>query len=94
MDNIRKFRALKGLTQAQFAKMVGVNRVTVIAWESPETVWLPEATAKRIADFFKVSVDELYGKDACSRYLKFELKNHAECEAAIKAIKGSKAWVS
>lgn len=92
MENIKKHRALKGLTQAQFAEKVGVNRITVITWESPETTWLPEPTAKRIADFFGISVDELYGKDVCNRYLKIKLKNRAECEAAIEAIKGSEAW--
>lgn len=94
MENIKKLRSKSGLTQLEFAKKIGVNRVTVIKWESDKIHWIPEKTALKLAKFFGVGVDELYGEDTIYRYLRVKPKTHEECEHAIAAIKGSEAWVS
>ncbi|MDR0936956.1 MAG: helix-turn-helix domain-containing protein [Oscillospiraceae bacterium] len=60
-DNIARLRKDKGLTQEALAASVGVSGQAVSKWESggsPDIELLPV-----IADFFKVSVDALFGRD-------------------------------
>jgi transcriptional regulator with XRE-family HTH domain len=60
-ENIARFRKDKGLTQEALAAAVGVSGQAVSKWEgggSPDIELLPV-----IADFFKVSVDALFGRD-------------------------------
>ena len=69
MTNVRKIgsviselRKMKGVTQDELAKSVGVSAQAVSKWENggvPDIELLPS-----IADFFEISVDELYGRIA------------------------------
>lgn len=57
---IAELRKKKGVTQEGLAKVVGVSAQAVSKWENggvPDVELLPE-----IADFFEVSVDELFGR--------------------------------
>lgn len=61
---IAELRKKKGVTQEGLAKAVGVSAQAVSKWENggvPDVELLPE-----IADFFEVSVDELFGRTAGS----------------------------
>lgn len=58
--NIAKLRKEKGVKQDELASFVGVTAQAVSKWENggvPDTVLLP-----KIAEFFEVSIDELFGK--------------------------------
>ena len=58
---IAELRKKKGVTQEGLAKSVGVSAQAVSKWENggvPDTELLPQ-----IADFFEISVDELFGRD-------------------------------
>lgn len=59
-DRIKYLREQKGLTQARLAKLLGITRSSVNAWELgisvPSTQYLVE-----LADIFKVSADYLLG---------------------------------
>lgn len=58
--NIAKLRKGKGVKQDELANFVGVTAQAVSKWENggvPDTVLLP-----KIAEFFEVSIDELFGK--------------------------------
>lgn len=59
-DRIKFLREEKGLTQAGLAKLLGITRSSVNAWELgisvPSTQYLVE-----LADIFKVSADYLLG---------------------------------
>ena len=58
--NIAKLRKAKGVTQDELARFVGVTAQAVSKWENggvPDTELLP-----KIADYFNVSIDELFGK--------------------------------
>ena len=58
--NIAKLRKGKGVKQDELANFVGVTAQAVSKWENggvPDTELLP-----KIAEFFEVSIDELFGK--------------------------------
>jgi transcriptional regulator with XRE-family HTH domain len=60
-ENLRKLRIARDLTQQQMADLLKINRVTYTQYENNkrepdnETLWL-------LADFFKVTIDDLLGR--------------------------------
>ena len=57
-DKLREARKLRKLSQDELAKLTGVSRRSVIAWENAEVV--PRArTMKEIAEALQVSLDYL-----------------------------------
>lgn len=59
-ERCKELRKEKGLSQEEFAKIIGVNKGTVSKWETD--VRLPEMnTIEQIADFFSVAVFYLMG---------------------------------
>lgn len=63
MQNIRDAREAKGLTQEQFAKLVGVTQGAVAQWENGMTHPSFDKLMK-IADVLEVPLDELVRKKA------------------------------
>lgn len=63
MQNIRDAREAKGLTQEQFAKLVGVTQGAVAQWENGLTHPSFDKLMK-IADVLEVPLDELARKKA------------------------------
>ena len=61
MQNIRDAREAKGLTQEQFAKLVGVTQGAVAQWENGMTHPSFDKLMK-IADVLEVPLDELVRK--------------------------------
>lgn len=63
MQNIREARQLKGITQEQLAKMLGITQGAVAQWENglthPSFEMLP-----KVAEALGLTVDELIGKKA------------------------------
>jgi len=60
-ENIKQLRADRGVTQAELSKAVGVSVQAVSKWECggmPDVALLPA-----IADFFGVTIDELFGRN-------------------------------
>lgn len=61
MENIRKLRESKNMTQTQVAEKMSVDQTTVAKWEQdgmyPRASLLPA-----LADLFDCSIDELYGR--------------------------------
>ena len=65
-DNIKKRRKAKGLTQEEFANIIGVAFQTVSKWERGDSY--PDITMLPIlADYFETSVDDLLGVDTAKR---------------------------
>lgn len=64
-EKIKYLREEKGLTQAEVAIALAINRVTYTNYElgkrTPDVFML-----KRIADFFDVTLDDLFKKDILS----------------------------
>ena len=62
MENLKKLRKQKGLSQSAFAEILHASQNTVSQWESGEREPSYEIT-QQIADYFDVSVDYLLGRD-------------------------------
>lgn len=62
MNNIRKLRVNKGLTQRQLAEMVSVEQTAVSKWETGTSVPSRE-TEHKLAEIFNVSLDQLAGRE-------------------------------
>ncbi len=63
MQNIREARQMKGITQEQLAKMLGITQGAVAQWENglthPSFEMLP-----KVVEALGLTVDELIGKKA------------------------------
>ncbi|MCB9222708.1 MAG: helix-turn-helix transcriptional regulator [Crocinitomicaceae bacterium] len=60
--NFRKLRSFKGLNQTEFADLFGITRSTVGSYEEGRAEPKLE-TLLKIADYFKLSVDDLIRKE-------------------------------
>ncbi len=65
-NTIARLRKEKGITQERLAQALDVTNQAVSKWESdqcfPDTMMLP-----RLADFFEVSLDELFGRSPAAQ---------------------------
>ena len=61
-EKIRALRESKGLSQDQLAKEIGVDRTTIVKYESGGSK--PTRSLQKLADYFGVSTDYLLGRDA------------------------------
>lgn len=65
-ENIARLRRERGLTQEALAELLSVAPQTISKWENAVT--LPDvALLPVLADFFGVSIDALYGRDAARK---------------------------
>ncbi len=60
-DNLQKFRKSKGLSQEELAEKCDISRQAIAKWESGESVPTIDKLMF-LADFYKVSLDELVGR--------------------------------
>ena len=61
-ENIKKLRISQGMSQVEFAAIVGVTKQCVSNWENDNVLPSIEMLVK-IADIFKVRTDFLLGRD-------------------------------
>lgn len=62
MNNLKKLRKSKGLTQTEIAKFIGITQNSYSYWEN-DKVKIDNASILKLADFFDVSVDYLLGRN-------------------------------
>lgn len=62
MNRLKELRKEKKLTQKELADYLGINEKTISRWENGESNIKPEK-AKKLADYFGVSVGYLLGYD-------------------------------
>lgn len=61
-ENLKTFRLSQDLGQKQLAEKLGISIKTVSHWETGYTE--PDISQLiKIADFFKISIDELVGRE-------------------------------
>lgn len=84
-DKLLELRKKHGLSQKKLADKLGVAQSSINYWEKGQRI--PSANAvQKIADFFDISVDYLYGND-------FELPADAPPVGAVKIGEGDNALV-
>ena len=62
-ENIKKLRTSHGMSQVEFAKLVGVTKQCVSNWENDNVLPSIDMLVK-IADLFKVRTDFLLGRES------------------------------
>lgn len=62
MNNLKKLRKSKGLTQTEVAQFIGITQNSYSYWEN-DKVKIDNASILKLADFFGVSVDYLLGRE-------------------------------
>lgn len=62
-ENIKKLRISQGMSQVEFAALMGVTKQCVSNWENDNVLPSIEMLVK-IADIFKVRTDYLLGREA------------------------------
>ena len=61
-ENLDKLLQEKSRTRNQFLKELGLGKNSIVNWSTRDT--LPNGnTLVKIADYFKVSIDELIGRE-------------------------------
>jgi len=74
-DRLKRLRFEKDITQAEFAKVIGVAQQTVGSWEKGNSAPNYD-TLNKIADYFNVSADYLLGRKSANKIsLSREQKN-------------------
>ena len=63
MKNLKRLRGLSSLTQKEVGEATNIPRTRLVYFESDECHCLSEDVEKRLCDFFKVNLFELYGID-------------------------------
>lgn len=60
-QNIKRYRLLKGITQAELADILDVSTQAISKWEQDKN--LPDVQLlEKICEVFDISIDELFGK--------------------------------
>ena len=61
---IEKYRKLRGYTQSDLSKMIGVHRVTISRWERSTEAWqsVKGFELKKIADALGITIEKLLGE--------------------------------
>ena len=62
MIELRKLRKSLGIKRVQLAKDIGVNARTITRWEQNEVENMTLKNAKKLANSFNKSLDELFGE--------------------------------
>lgn len=63
-SRLRQLRNAKGFTQKEVAKAIGVSERTYIAYELDERLPRTKEKYEKLAEFYKVSVDYLFGQES------------------------------
>ncbi len=61
-ENIKKYRMAQGMTQVEFARLMGVSKQCVSNWENDNVLPSIEMLMK-MADIFCVTTDSLLGRN-------------------------------
>lgn len=61
-NNIKKLRGQSGMSQVELAKMMGVNRATIIKFENPKSkTVISLKNAKKLCKIFGCDLIDIYG---------------------------------
>jgi transcriptional regulator with XRE-family HTH domain len=82
-ERLKELRESRGLSQEQLAKIIGVDRTTIVKYETGAS--RPTRYLKRIAHYFNVTTDYLLGNEEITPKKGYYLDNEtAEIANALK----------
>lgn len=91
MRKIIEYRAIAGMTQAELAKKIGVQRITIINWEKDSTKKIDRKHAEKLCKIFSCSMIDLYGDDGCVNLIDFKPKDRKEANRFVRNV--IKMWL-
>lgn len=83
MNAIRKYRFLRGMTQAELSEKTGISRASVSFFESEKCHSIAKPTLEKISKALKESPINIMGMEN----FKIKPSNLKECEGLIELIK-------
>ena len=66
-ENLKFFRKKSGISQEELAEICQVSRQAIAKWENEESIPTLENLVF-LADYYKISLDELVGRKVCNNY--------------------------
>ena len=66
-ENLKHFRKKSGISQEELAEICQVSRQAIAKWENEESIPTLENLVF-LADYYKISLDELVGRKVCNNY--------------------------
>lgn len=93
MNRLKELRKQKKLTIVELAKKVGVTKLTILNWEHG-THEIKGSNAKKLAEYFNVSIPYLLGYDTDNTFLGLITKiNHWADERNLKQADPKIQWM-
>lgn len=84
MVNLKRFRGIKGISQSDLAKELGISRTALINLEKDPKIIPSNSTIHKMCDFFEVSRTELLGLNN----IRFLPKTKEELKFLIEQLQG------
>lgn len=76
-------RKRNGLSTADLADLLNINKGTINRWENGYTKSIPPETVRQLADIFHLSLDEFIDDDPDYAYLLSEKKRHSSTSVQL-----------
>ena len=93
MNRLKQLRELQKMTRVELAEKVGVTKLTVLKWEHG-TYEIKGSNAKKLADYFGVSIPYLLGYDTDNKFSDLIAKiNHWADERNLKQADPKIQWM-
>ena len=84
MVNLKRLRGLKGISQGELAKELGISRAAIINLENDQKIIPSNSTIQKMCDYFEVSRTELLGLNV----IRFLPKTKEELKLLINQLQG------
>ena len=90
MKNLKRLRGLAGITQKELSEATKIPRTRLVYFESDECHCLSETVERKLCEFYKVDIFELYGIDI----LRYIPSSQTELQYVIDILEEAKRkWV-
>ena len=76
-------RKRNGISTADLADLLNINKGTINRWENGYTKTIPAETVRQLADIFHLSLDEFIGDDSDYTYLLSDKKRHSSTSVQL-----------
>lgn len=74
MNRLKKLRELRKITRVELAEKIGVTKLTILNWEHG-THEIKGSNAKKLAEYFNVSIPYLLGNDLVAKINEWAISN-------------------